>query len=168
MEQSVCPNCGANMEGLVQHCDCCGAVLDRKKAFLFFSAVAWRSAAAVIMELLHPVETVFAQRYGKTSFSEALDQIGILPLCFPEEMHREPDIAKERRYVTLKKRYADLRLHISYEKLIAGNQEERLLLCAENIASAATYIRKKDRSFREKAFLNAVFDCFYEIYGIRV
>ena len=168
MEPSVCPNCGANVEGLLHRCDCGGADLAPEKPFLFFSVVAWRTSAMLIMDILRPVERAFIQRYGMNSYSEALDQIAIIPLCFPEEIHQDPEIERERQYVTLKNRYADLRLHISYESLIRGGQEERLRLCAENIASAAEYVHRKDKTFQKNAFLDAVSDCFYGVYGIKV
>ena len=168
MNEMVCPSCGANVEGLTGCCDCCGAAFVQNKSFLFISVVAWRTAASIIMDILRPVEVTFAQRYGGTVFSEALDQIGVIPLCFPAEMREAPEIGKERRYVSLKNRYADLRLHISYEALIHGDPVSRLRLCAENIAAAAAYVRKKDKTFQENAFLEAISDCFYRVYGIQV
>ena len=168
MQEGLCPGCGANVAGLTERCDCCGASLARKETFLFFSTVAWHTSASILMDILRPVENAFALHYGEEVFSEALDQIAVIPLCFPAEMHENPEISRERRYVSLKNRYRDLRLHICYEALIHGDPITRIRLCFDNIVSAAAYVRKKDRTFQEKAFLDAVSDCFYRSYGVRI
>ena len=165
METKLCPKCGANVEGLIERCDCCGASLQPNlKSFLFFSTESKGSVATQIIRILNPVETYFTQKYRGRKFSENLDDIAIIPVCIPEDMIQDGCL-KERRYVSLKKRYADIRLHISYDAFIKGDQSARIGLCAKNIAEAVSYIKKKDKTFDAEQFLNAIQESFEDCHG---
>ena len=165
MEPKLCPKCGANVEGFIERCDCCGASLQADlKSFLFFSTESKGSAATQIMRILNPVETYFTQNYRGIKFSENLDDIAIIPVCIPEDMIQDGCL-KERRNVSLKRRYADIRLHISYDAFIKGDQSARIALCAKNIAEAVSYIKKKDKTFDVEQFLNAIQESFDARHG---
>ena len=165
MEPTLCPRCGANVEGLIERCDCCGASRQPDlKSFLFFSTESKGSAATQIMRILNPVENFFNQKYRGKKFSENLDDIAIIPVCIPEDMIQDGCL-KERRYVSLKKRYADIRLHIPYDAFIKGDQSTRIGLCAKNIADAVSYIKKKDKTFDAEKFLNAIRESFEAHHG---
>jgi len=130
--------------------------------FLFFSAEAWSPAGAILMRLLVPVEKVFRKKYHHVLFSEMLDSVAIIPMCFPD--HKLADIAiKERRYVSVKKKYADIRLILPYEPFVSGSTLERKKLCIQNIEAAAKYIATKDSTFRLKEFLEAIYVVFSEL-----
>lgn len=134
------------------------------KSFLFITTEAWRESARIIMDILHPVNNSFAEKYGECNFSDNLDDIGIIPVCLPKNMIEDGSF-KERRYVSLKKRYADIRLHIPYEEFMKGDKIARISLCAKNIADAVAYVKKKDKSLDAEKLLAAISDSFEACHG---
>lgn len=63
---------------------------------------------------------------------------------------------KERKYVSLKRQYADVRLRMDFEEFIHASQEEKEYLCRKNIEQAAKYISAKDKSFRLEPFCQII------------
>ena len=130
-----------------------------KRSFLFISFETCDIVGARLAELLGPVGDRFTDLHFGESFSAKLDQLAIIPTCLPSEL------LPERRYISWKKRYADVRLRIDYHDFLYGSQDERLKLCRENIRQAADHVRKKDATFEADRFLAAVEDVINEIYG---
>lgn len=165
MDEKLCPQCGANVEGLLHRCDCCGASLQHKlESILFFSTESKSPASILIMQILNPVGAAFTEKYHAEKFSENLEKIAIIPVCIPESMIQDGWL-KERRYVSLKKRYADIRLHIPYDAFVQGDESIRVWLCMKNIADAVSYIKKKDKTFDAKKFLTAIGEIFQTQHG---
>lgn len=136
-----------------------------KRKFLFFSAEAQSPTSVMIIQLLRPIENAFDAEFGKLVFSESLDSIGIIPICRPESdlLHF---VIKERKYVSLKRRYADIRIRIPFEEFVSGDRTKRIILCKENIACAVRYISRKDKSFASDEFLKIIDVLFQKIYRI--
>lgn len=132
--------------------------------FLFFSAEAQTPAGSLLMDILRPVEKRFLDVYSDVRFSANLDTIGIIPICM-EESRLQDSSVRERKLVSLKRRYADIRLTIPYGAFVFGDMAERIKLCKENIQNGALYIHKKDPSFRMQAFLSAVEQVFSEEFS---
>ena len=130
----------------------------QQMGFLFFSTEAKIPAGPILMDILRPIELRFYQLYQNVVFSQILREIAIIPVCFPEDMIQEGDI-KERRYVSLKRSLADLRLFLSYEDLIDADYNGRKKLCFELIQKAAEYIATKDKTFQKEKFMNAIRTC---------
>ena len=133
--------------------------ISKEKHFLFFSVEAQTPVGPILMDILRPLEQRFHQLYNNTSFSLQLKEIAVIPVCFPEQILQSGEI-KERRYVSLKRSSADLRLFISYEDLAQANQNTRKELCLENIQKAAEYISGKDHTFQKEQFMSAIVTCF--------
>ncbi len=135
-----------------------GYDLYRKTSFWFVSLETCEAAGVQLGNLLFPVEKEFTDRHFGERFSEKLDQLAIIPICMPTE------ILKERRYISWKKRYADIRLNIPYQEFLYGDQAERIQLCKQNIQNAVEYVKKKDKTFEAARFLEAVWAAFDEVY----
>lgn len=134
--------------------------LFRGKNFLFCSAEAHTPASIMLMDILAPLNKEFNRKYGNVCFSQNIDQIGIIPICIPQSSINL-SYRKERRYVSLKKRMADVRLYISFETFVGGDIVLRRTLCLKNIEESVQYIARKDKSFRHEAFMNAIKDVIY-------
>jgi len=123
--------------------------------FLFFSTESESPAASLLMDILRQVEDEFLREYSETVFSEQLDSIAVIPVCVSQAMI-ERGFGKERRYVSLKRRFADVRLRISYSEFIQADRKGRISLCRECVHQAAQYIESKDKTFHYVAFLTAI------------
>lgn len=122
-----------------------GSELARRRHFAFFSVEGEGAAAVKIMEILNPVQAALNELDKR--YSSQLDSIAIMPICVSDEER------PERRYVSLKKRYADLRLRIDWNAFCTATAETRRCLCLENLRACAAYIAKKDASFLLEEFL---------------
>lgn len=126
--------------------------LYQQDKFLFFSAEAQNPAGKILMDILLPVERRFMDTYSDVRFSTKLDKISIIPICM-EESCLENSFVRERKLVSIKRRYADIRLIIPFELFLFGDSDVRINLCKENIQKAALYISKKDLTFKMQLFL---------------
>lgn len=122
-----------------------GMELARRQYFTFFSVEGESPAAVKIMEILNPIQAALNELDKR--YSSKLDSIAIIPLCVSDEARRE------RRYVSLKKRCADLRLRIDWADFVRAAPEQRRRLCLENLRASAAYIAQKDASFQLEEFL---------------
>ena len=136
-----------------------GQALVKEQPFLFLSAEAKSPAGPLLMDLLRPLNQTFSIHYRGVRFSEHLDQITIVALCFPRE---SASSVRQRRYVSLHRRFADLRLHLPYEALPGSTAAQRSVLCLSLIEQAACYLAAKDPSFQKSAFLQAIKGCLPE------
>lgn len=134
--------------------------LFRPKIFLFFSTEAHAPASRMLMDILSPAGRNFNNKYRCACFSKRIDNVAIIPICCPESSNKEMG-RKERRLVNLKRRYADIRLYISYEAFVAGDNATKYNLCLKNIEEAARYISEKDTSFRYDGFMDAIKNVLY-------
>ena len=122
-----------------------GVELARRQYFVFLSTEGEGAAAVKIMEILNPIQAALNEMDKR--YSSQLDRIAIIPFCISD-----PTVP-ERRYVSLKKRCADLRLRIDWADFVRATPEQRRLLCLENLRASAAYIAKKDASFYLEEFL---------------
>lgn len=130
----------------------------QKDSFWFVSFEISGAAGMRLVELLRPVAKVFTDRHFGERFSDNIDDLATIMICQNES------IFKERRYISWKKRFADMRLIVPYEEFRKGNQAARIALCKQNIQAAVDYVRKKDKTFDADRFLAAVWDAFRTVY----
>lgn len=117
----------------------------KRQYFTFFSVEGESPAAVKIMEILNPIQAALNEMDKR--YSSQLDRIAIIPFCISD-----PTVP-ERRYVSLKKRGADLRLRIDWADFVRAAPETRRYLCLENLRASAAYIAQKDASLQLEEFL---------------
>lgn len=139
--------------------------LFQEKKFMFLSAEAKSPASISLIKILVNVEKVFQQKYKNVKFSDELEQISIIPICISNDMINQ-GFGKERRYVSLKKQIADIRIQIPYLDFIGSGEKQQAILCKQNIIEAVKYICKKDETFKTYDFLCAINFVFEKLYGI--
>ena len=113
---------------------------------LFFSAEARHPAGKYLMNLIYPIEKEFNKRFSSKYSSDMLNNITIVFVCTDEEMLSN-GFYKERRYISWKNKYADIRLIIPYWEFVRADNDTRKKLMWDVIERAFDYIRAK------KAFL---------------
>ena len=118
----------------------------------------YEAAGGKLSDILFPAEKEFTERHFGEQFSEQIDRLAIIPMCMPTVT------LKERRYISWKKRYADIRLIIPYGEFSRSSQTERIALCKKNIQDAVEYVRKKDKTFAANRFLDAVWAAFSAVF----
>ena len=135
-----------------------GADILQKQSFWFISFEISGAAGMRLVDLMRPVERAFTERHFEERFSDNIDSFATILICQDESIY------KERRYISWKKRFADLRLEIPYHEFVEGNHQERIALCKQNIQNAVDYVRRKDKTFDADSFISAVMDAFQTVY----
>lgn len=120
-------------------------VMDTK--LLFFSAEARHPAGKYLMNLIYPIEVEFNKRFLNKYSGDKLYSITIIFICTDEEM-LSLGFYQERRYISWKNKYADIRLIIPYSKFINADNGTRKKMMWDVIERSLDYIRKR------KAFIN--------------
>ena len=114
---------------------------------LFFSAEARHPAGKYLMNLIFPIENEFNEKFSGKYSSDILNNITIVFICTDEEMLSN-GFYKERRYISWKNKYADIRLTIPYSQFIRADNDIRKTMMWNVIERALDYIKAK------KAFLS--------------
>ena len=76
-------------------------------------------------------------------YTDALDSIGIIPECLSEELLRTFGCGKDRKYISWKHRYADIRLHIPFLPFVQAPKEERMERCKQIIRDQDEYAGRR-------------------------
>ncbi len=137
--------------------------LFQKKKFLFFSTESKSPTSMMIIEILRPIEKILNEKFNNIDFSQNLDSVAIIPICMPDSMLVQ-GFGKERRLVSRKKRFADVRLQIPYNEFVLAERTQQIIFCRENIEKAALYISTKDKTFALQEFLSSI-DCAFSKIG---
>lgn len=139
--------------------------LFQEKKFIFLSTEAKSPASISLIKILVDVEKLFQEKYKNVKFSDELEQISIIPICISSDMINQ-GFGKERKYVSLKKRIADIRMQIPYLEFIGSGEKQQAILCKQNIIEAIKYIYKKDKTFKIDDFMCAIDFVFDKLYDI--
>lgn len=110
--------------------------------YLFFSAEAEAPAGFFIIKILNPIAKRFNDLYNSRRYSDKIDSLCIIAICTSPRLQSE-GFYKERKYISLKKRYADIRLHLDYEKFLLSTEEEKKALCLNLVLESIKIIQKK-------------------------
>ena len=136
-----CPECGADVEGLLYYCDCCGASLEKKRKRFFTCGVyelpqclCFSSLAYEMIDALQPEN---AEKYD--SF---LSEVGISMICYPESILVDGNI-KNRLQYSQKKKYARLTITVNFNEFVYANREEKASLVATAILQGVHFLQTR-------------------------
>lgn len=128
-----------------------------------FSVEAESPAGQLLMNVLYPLEQQM-QLQPMPHYCEALDSIDIIPCCVSREFMKtfeQTAPVRERRYISWKNRYADIRLLMDWEGFIAASPEEQKRLChqviRDSLAVVADRCARKGIAFNKEALLQDIF-----------
>ncbi len=111
--------------------------------FLFFSAEAKSPAGYLLVQAIHPIELQFNAKYASKYATDRLENITIVFICTDEELLSQ-GFYNERRYISWKKKYADIRLQIPYLQFIHADTNARKAMMWDVIERAIEYLRKRN------------------------
>ncbi len=137
---NVCKNCGANVEGLTHHCDCCGALLCTTTSFWVWHTFATEASGDVYTFM----REIFCQfdRIDFSKYDNILQTIEVNVFCYPESMIIEQGI-KNRLYFSTVRKKASLTVVLNFDKYIGGSRSEKKELVRVALKAGFMRIRKK-------------------------
>jgi len=123
-----CPGCGADVEGLLYRCDCCGASLVEKKnrfftcgVYEFPQCIGFSSLTYEMVDALQP------ENPGK--YEAFLEEVGIGMICYPESILNDGKIKNQLRY-SQKKKYAGLTITVNFNEFVYADKVKKAKLVA--------------------------------------
>lgn len=123
-----CPECGADVEGLLYRCDCCGASLKEKKKRFFTCAVyelpQCFGFSSLTYEMIDALQPESPEKYG-----DFLEEVGIRMICYPESLLVDGNI-KNRLQYSQKKKYAGLTITVNFNDFVYADNAEKANLVA--------------------------------------
>lgn len=144
VEMKYCPRCHANVEGLVHHCDCCGALLSVNRDFFIWHAFTMSASG----DLPDHLKEFFSKANSCNSEGTAanLREIVFDVYCYPAQMLRELKI-RERMYYSKGNQKLFIKTVLCYEPYLlkgkTGKQEMvNHLLCSDLQKAAAKYAQR--------------------------
>lgn len=123
---------------------------------MFISSDAQLPAAAFIHDINKLIAKGIEDSINISDFTNTLDSIGIIVKCFDEKW-KSMGHGKERKYISYKNRYADIRLNVSYADFMSANKLERFYMIKNLIISAVKIIDQK---------INKKEGCYFDGQGL--
>lgn len=136
----LCPKCQANVEGLIDHCDCCGASLDTRVRLLSCGihdvpeCLGLPSLAFQMIEEIEPSDPA--------QYAEFLEKVVFRLICYPESMLVDGKLCNCVNY-SAAKRYASVTVIINYNDFVFADREEKAALVAESIRRGVSLLQKR-------------------------
>ena len=130
--------------------------------FLGFSAEAMSPAGRLLMDLTNPVQKMFNQRFKDKIYCADIDEIFVVFVCFPEEC-----FYKERKYVSHKNRYADMRLYIDYDEFLKADIPDRRKMIYSIIERAVDITAERVPSLKKDELLEDIMLCINKVHSCR-
>lgn len=117
---------------------------------IFISVEAHISVAGIISDAVKTIESAIGA-LETTDYTNILDNIGIIINSFDKEWSSW-GYGKPRKYISYKNRYADIRLSISAEELLAADKNARLLMVRDIIIDSIKVIDDRLNKRRRCSF----------------
>lgn len=153
-----CPNCGANVEGLVNHCDCCGAQLG-SLPYLRWNGCTVSSVGDVSDHL----KIIFddANLAIANTNLDGLPPIVFTVFCYPPEMIENFNM-RDHFYYSRSKKLICVIVIIPYDEFLHSDRDKKRELVKQTICSS---FKKIIKSYRKKipgleAVVSKVIDSF--------
>lgn len=117
----LCPNCGANIDGLVGWCDCCGMALLSNEYVVLFEHD-YIEAGDIGKYLNDAVANL--NKLGLEQFSSSFSRIELITYCYPIQLARELNLTSRIR-LSRKDRKATVTVVFNYEIYIKLSAAEK-------------------------------------------
>lgn len=143
-----CPECGADVEGLLYRCDCCGASLEEEKKRFFTCGVYELPQCFGFSSLTYEMINALQPENPK-KYEAFLEEVGIRMICYPESILADGKI-KNRLQYSQKKKYAGLTITVNFNEFVYADREEKANMVAtallQGIYLLQTRLRKSKLS----------------------
>lgn len=134
MTEKLCPECGADVEGLIHHCDCCGALLHPPKTLFHYMVY----GTGAFYDITHYLNLLFdtLDQIDPDPYADFLERIEFDFWCFPIEKK-----AGVSYYASRKK--AIVTIELDAEAYIYGTKEEKLALLLREVRETMKILQKR-------------------------
>ncbi len=136
-----CPECGADVEGLLYCCDCCGASLEEKKKSFFTCGVYELPQCLGFSSLTYEMVDAL-QPENPEKYESFLSEVGIRMICYPESILVDGNI-KNRLQYSQKKKYAGLTIIVNFNEFVYANREEKANLVATALLQGVHFLQTR-------------------------
>lgn len=126
---------------------------------IFFSVEAQAESCFIVLDILKQIESKIGY-IEVTDYTDNLNNIGIIINCF-DEYYLSRGFGKDRKYISYKKRYADIRLNIPFREFMEADRDKRFDMVKSNIYESVRIIddrlnRKKGCSFNGERIIDYI------------
>lgn len=140
----LCPNCGANIDGLVGWCDCCGMALLPNEYIVLFEHD-YIEAGDIGKYLNDSVANL--NKLGLERFSSSFSRIEFITYCYPIQLVRELNLTSSIR-LSRKDRKATVTVVFNYEVYIKLSTAEKATYVNHTVnAAIIDLFQKKQPEF---------------------
>lgn len=136
-----CPKCGADVEGLLYRCDCCGASLEETKKRFFTCGVyelpqcfGFSSLTYGMIDALQPA--------NPEKYEGFLEEVGIRMICYPESILADGNI-KNRLQYSHNKRYARLTITVNFNEFVYADREGKANIVATALLQGIRLLQRR-------------------------
>lgn len=151
-----CPKCHANIDGLVHHCDCCGAILDTRPHFFVWHS--WEfpgDFSFLVTKMMDEVELI-----ETTSYEDFLKNISFDFYCYPEALAVSENL-KNRVYYSPARKFARITIVVDYNHFVSVEKKERTRLIAHAIMQGMYLLQM--RLHKKQVGIDAMIACTEQI-----
>ena len=146
MEETLCPKCCANVEGLIEWCDCCGAELHPKKTL--FSRLTYCTGAFFDIDIY--LNQIFDKlgNIPPEPYADVLHRIEFDFWCFP--IKKKTDVT----YYASRKQ-AIVTIEVDADEYIYGTKKEKLALLTYEVKDKMDILHQ--RLLKKKIHIDDLF-----------
>lgn len=146
MEEVLCPKCGANVKGLIEWCDCCGAELNPKKTL--FSRMTYCTGAFFDIDTY--LKSIFDKldNIAPEPYAGVLQRIEFDFWCFP--IKKKTGVS----YYTSRKQ-AIVTIEVDADEYIYSTKEDKLALLTREVKEKMDLLRQ--RLMKKKIYIDDLF-----------
>lgn len=143
----LCPKCGANVEGLVHHCDICGASLCTESPPPFVVSFCYEFISCsyfhvLINSMVHEIQPTDTSQY-----EGFLKQIEIISYCFPESLLEEGKIKNRVMYSNTKK-VGRITIVVDYKEFVLADVSGKARLVAEALCRGISLLQDRMHKYK--------------------
>lgn len=136
-----CPECGADVEGLLYRCDCCGASLEEKKKRFFTCGIyelpQCLGFSSLTYEMLDAIQPKNPEKY-----ETFLNEVGIRMICYPESILADGNIKNQVQYFP-KNKCARLTITVNFSEFIYADKKEKANLIATALLQGIHFLQTR-------------------------
>ena len=147
-----CPECGADVEGLLYRCDCCGASLEEQKKRFFTCGVYELPQCFGFSSLTYEMIDILQPKHPE-NYESFLEEVGIRMICYPESILVDGNIKNLLKY-SEKKKYARLTITVNFNEFVYADREEKANLVATALLQGIHMLRA--RLFKSKLSIDDI------------
>lgn len=143
MNLKLCPNCKANVEGLISRCNCCGALLNKKSSFFIWHTYMTPESGDLqfltkqIFAKIEDIDTLYYNNYIQNVIFEIF--------CYPPNMIN--NMTNKVIYYSSKKK-CHIKIIISYDNYISSSLCVKTSLITDGIKFGMNTLSNRLKYYR--------------------